>query len=167
MRFASELNALRNCPRYKFSDWEQDKKNIPIVAAGVYIVWLKNLFLYAGMAGENLTSADINTILAQRIRAKGLRRRLAKHASGNRGGNLFCVYICDMFVIPRLSKSDIHKLKRRQILLDGKKGLIKGFVRGHLKYQFVSTKDGRTAAEFESFIREGKSFLGKPFINPK
>jgi hypothetical protein len=146
-----ETTLLRNSRDYKFDTWEQDKVSIP-EKAGVYLIWYESKLIYVGMAG---------------VKNGGLRRRLRKHASGNRGGNLFCVKICDTYIVPYLNDSQREQLKNGIDIFDGKHGLIREFVRNNLKYQFIETTTKQIAYKIEEYIRMGKSELESPYINPK
>jgi hypothetical protein len=163
--FTNEYKSLVNSQRLKFADWEKNKKNIPLVASGTYIIWLKHIFIYAGMAGKGLSVAQIATAPKFGVKPRGLRRRLEKHAGGYRGGNQFCVYISDIFIIPRLKRAQLKELRRGKISLDGRNGLIKKFVRKHFDYQYIQMPDGSSAEKFEQELRKGLFSIGKPRIN--
>jgi hypothetical protein len=146
-----ELENLRNSPRRKFTDWDNEKNLVP-EKSGVYVIWMSGRFLYAGLAKDN---------------EKGLHRRLNKHAMGQRGGNQFCVRVCDAFIVPFLGQELIDQLKKGINIFDGKKGLIRKFVRENLDYQFLETGNTLTARQLEETLRTGESSLGSPFLNPK
>ena len=86
----SQVHELETGVTRSFADW-------PIAqmqgdgAPGVYTVWNGTQFLYVGMSWKE--------------GSKGLFGRLNSHASGRRSGDQFCIYACDLFIVPTLSKS--------------------------------------------------------------
>src|SRR4051812_38219766 len=56
-------------------------------------------YIYAGMAGRNLTTTSlVNQAATRAKRAKGLRDRLGAHKLGARSGDQFCIYACSTFL---------------------------------------------------------------------
>ena len=154
------LRELGHGPVYSFKDWPNPK--VPDVAAGVYTVWRGDEFIYVGMSGRGLTADDILRGRNERGSRKGLYSRLESHASGRRSGDQFCVYVCDRFVVPNLSRDEMKRLAAGGQLLDG---LTKLFVRESFRYRFAETEDGETALRIEKMVRDGA--LGrKPMLNP-
>lgn len=137
-------------------------EHLPTVAAGVYTVWRGTEFIYVGMAGHSLTREAIAKL--QGDEAKGLRDRLASHASGRRSGDQFCIYICDRFIIPELTPSELQELAAGARWLDSRTC---NFIRSHLQYRIVVTGDGAEARALEDRIRdEGLPQAGRPLLNP-
>jgi hypothetical protein len=95
-----ELRSLESGKSYRFSDWPNE--SVPNVTAGVYTIWDDDRFIYVGMAGRGLGAEDLDSPDEPR-KTEGLRNRLNSHASGRRSGDQFCVYVCDRFVVPRLT----------------------------------------------------------------
>jgi hypothetical protein len=154
------LAALQTCAPIPFSAWPDPR--VPGAAAGVYTVWRGDEFIYVGMAGRGLDEERIRSHAANGAR-KGLADRLNSHASGRRSGDQFCVYVADRLVLPSLSSDEIRGIGSGELLLDSK---VRGFVRGHLQFRFVVTRDGREAAELERAIQRGALGDQKPFLNP-
>ena len=101
---AALCRVLVEGPVYSFRDWPNPK--VPPVAAGVYTVWMGDAFLYAGMSGHGLTAQAIRDQQERGDRRKALYARLNSHASGQRSGDTFCLYICDRYVIPGLTPDE-------------------------------------------------------------
>jgi hypothetical protein len=78
-------------------------------------------------------------------------------------GDQFCVYVCDRFVVPSLTRSQQQQLAAGTLSLDG---LIRAFVRERLAYRFVVTAAGTEAARLEGAVRRGALSAGKPYLNP-
>jgi hypothetical protein len=98
------------------------------------------------------------------VKAKGVFGRLASHASGRRSGDQFCVYVCDRFVIPRLSEADMAALEQGERLLDAR---TRAYIHDKLGYRVVVTNSGTAARDLEARIRrEGLPRSGRPLINP-
>jgi hypothetical protein len=142
-----ELNNLINSEKHKFSDWDNEKSNIPENVAGIYTIWFEETFIYAGMADKNL------------------RGRLNSHASGRRGGDQFCCYICDRYIVPDLEKEDDDELRK------GNKDLLnnmnRAFIRKNLSYQYQTISEDSIVRIMEDSLRKGETDIGKPLINPK
>jgi hypothetical protein len=93
----------------------------------------------------------------------GLYGRLSQHASGRRSGDQFAVYVCDRFVVPRLSRDEMDALARGERLLDT---LTRKFIHEHLTYRVAVTADGPAARALELTIRrDGLPRSGRPLIN--
>ena len=150
---------LEDGPLCSFQDWPND--DIPQVAAGVYTVWLGDQLVYVGMAGRGLSKDDVSQRSNEGSRA-GLYNRLSAHASGARSGDQFCVYVCDRFVLPALTREDIDRVARGELSLDSH---TREFIRGRLTYRFVVTEDGRSALDLEAAVKAGVLRAGKPLLN--
>jgi hypothetical protein len=64
-------------------------------------------------------------------------------------------------VVSALTPSQQQELAAGRVSLDD---LTRRFVRDHLTYRFVVTVDGAEAARLE--VRRGRSWLGRPYLNP-
>lgn len=168
-KFNSQFNILLENNRYKFYDWDSVKKDIPMSISGVYLIWFKEKFLWAGMASvSGQTSQSSNSKDETHTKEEGLRRRLNSHALGNRGGDYFCVRVCDCFIYPELTKHDKEQLKKGKNILDGEKGKVRKFVRCYLEFQYLETQDKETAIQLETALRRGECHeFGQPLLNPK
>jgi hypothetical protein len=137
-----------------FGEWPAT--HVAVGPSGVYTIWDRNEFLYVGMSYAHRVDAH-------KPQAKGVFGRLASHASGRRSGDQFCIYICDRFVIPRLSADDLAELAAGNRLLDGR---TREFIREHLSYRVVVTDSGHDARALEAHIRShGLRRAGRPHIN--
>jgi len=145
----SHLESLAVGPRYRFADWPNTV--MPRGPVGVYTVWLGASFLYVGMSWKEHTE-------------RGLWGRMNSHASGRRSGDQFCVYICDRFVVPKLSAEEQRLVGADELKLDD---LTRGFIADNLDYRFALTESGDQARSLERRVRsEGLLGCGLPFLNP-
>lgn len=142
-----DMNNLRNLEKHKFSDWDSKKSNIPENVAGIYTIWFEEIFIYAGMADKNL------------------RGRLNSHASGRRGGDQFCCYICDRYIVPDLNNEERDKLRNGNKELLNKKN--HHFIHKNLSYQYQTISEDGIVRIMEDSLRKGETDIGKPLINPK
>lgn len=159
--FRQILDQLETGQEYSFKDWPNPK--VPQVAAGVYTVWEGDHFIYVGMAGRGLSEDDIRRKREQGEMKKALYARLGSHASGKRGGDQFCLYICDRFVIASLNQKEITRVAAGELCLDD---VTKDYIHTHLSYRFVEVRDGETASKVETMIRKGALSAGRSFLNP-
>jgi hypothetical protein len=157
----TELEALANGPISLFRDWPNQE--VPLLSAGVYTIWDGAQLIYAGMAGRSLTR---ETILAgrQTTLVKGLRQRLASHASGRRSGDQFCVYVADRLVLGTLSPAEIAQIAAGELSLDAR---IRRYIHEHLAYRWVEMPDGASAYVLEAQICRGGLPAGLPLLNPR
>jgi hypothetical protein len=150
------LTALATGRLYRFADWPNP--DVPHVAYGVYTVWLPDgRLLYAGMSGRSALDPES-------VKRKGLWTRLDSHASGQRSGDKFCIYVCDRFVIPTLSADQLRAVGDGTLRLDA---LTKQYVRESLSYRFVTTLDSRSAFRVERLAQGGALDARKPILNPR
>ena len=156
------LRALEAGPVYRFSDWPNAA--VPQIATGAYTVWKGREFLYVGMAGTGWTASRIAEMRTAGERRQGLFRRLSRHASGARGGDQFCIYVCDRLILPTLSPDQIQRVGKGEASLDKLTG---AFVQEKLTYRFVEVEDSKAARELEKIIRAGALHVGKPLLNPR
>jgi hypothetical protein len=153
--------ALETGPSHRFSDWPNP--SVPKVAAGVYSVWENGSLIYVGMSGRALAAEDVDAP-DEPVKAKGLWTRLNSHASGRRSGDQFCVYICDRFVVPRLSDEQQAQIGDGVLSLDV---LTRQYIREHFEYRYVTLPNGKDAFALEREVQRGVLTVGKPFLNPQ
>lgn len=159
--FKDELKALENGRLYAFRDWPNSK--VPLVAAGTYTVWQDGHLLYTGMSGRGWTANYIKELRERGETNKGLWSRLKSHASGQRSGDKFCIYICDRFVLRKLTQDEIDQVISGTLSLDDR---TRKYVRECLSYRFVEMPDGKAARALENRVKQGELSVGKPFLNP-
>jgi hypothetical protein len=124
----------------------------------VYTVWLPDgRLLYAGMSGRKEFDPG-------GLKRKGLWTRLNSHASGQRSGDKFCIYVCDRFIIPTLSAAELKAVGDGTLLLDA---LTKRYIRECLSYRFVTSMDSKSAFHVERLVQAGALKAGKPILNPR
>ena len=152
------LDQLEHGPARTFAEWPQT--DVPTDAAGVYTVWRADEFIYVGMSGRGLTVEDLKIPALKR---RGLWTRLNSHASGQRSGDKFCIYISDRFVLPSLESDQIAEVSRGELSLDH---LTRVFIREFLTYRYVVLPDGDSAYLLENEVRRGGLGAGPPFLNP-
>jgi hypothetical protein len=157
----SSVNTLQDGPLLRFADWPSG--DVPRRAAGVYTIWRRDQFLYAGMSGRGAQSEDFVVLQDQPGKALGLWTRLNSHASGRRSGDQFNVYICDRFIVPALTAAQQHAIGLGDLLLDQ---LTKSYIREHLSYRFLLCRDGTQAHATERAVRAGSLPAGRPYLNP-
>jgi len=160
-RFAEAEAHLENGKLYRFADWPSGDINIPRIAAGVYTIWRGAEFVYVGMAGRGNAAKKKQAKL--KGKTWGLHDRLTSHASGRRSGDQFCVYICDRFIIPTLSPTELHQVGNGELRLDA---LNREFIRKELAFRFMETPDGENALQIEREVQQGALPAGKPILNP-
>ena len=142
--------------RHKFSDWPN--VTVPVLAAGVYVIWDGQQLIYCGMSGREFEKAQS----AQR-KKYGLINRLASHASGRLSGDQFCVYVANRLVIPNLQAEQLNKFASGELTLDR---LTRTYIHARLDYQFAIVESSRQAYELEMKARQGMIFGAKPLLNP-
>ena len=159
--YAKKISKLESGPEYWFSDWPNS--DVPRVAAGLYSVWLKDRFIYIGMSGRGLSKKEIEASRKGGHQPRGLFTRLNSHALGRRGGDQFCLYICDRYVIPSLTKGQIQQVGSGSLSLDQ---LTREFIHQHLTYRFVTVDDGTEALALEAYIKANGLSGKQPILNP-
>ena len=70
----------------------------------------------------------------------------------------FCVYLCDRFILPALSREEVGALASGQVLLDER---VADFVHANLAYSFVITQSGADALALERVVL----WTTKPMLN--
>jgi hypothetical protein len=160
----ASLDVLAGGALYRFGDWPN--MAVPVVAAGVYTIWMEASLIYVGMAGRSLTEAMIAARREGQPTVRiGLASRLGSHASGRRSGDQFCVYVADRLVLATLAEDQIASISAGTLSLDA---LVRSFVRDRLSYRFVETASGELAYRIERRVQEGDlAGHGKPLLNPR
>ena len=147
---------------FRFADWPAAQ--VPRRAAGVYTVWRGPEFIYVGMSGRGAQHEDfVAPAGPQTATAKGLWTRLNSHASGRRSGDQFNIYICDRFVVPALTPSQLADIGAGLLLLDQ---MTRDYIREHLTYRFAICRDGTQALAVERAVRLGALTARRPYLNP-
>jgi hypothetical protein len=156
------LAGLSSGPLYRFSDWPNGE--VPNWRSGVYTVWADQELIYVGMAGRGMAAGAHETDAARSSsKPKGMRDRLASHASGRRSGDQFNVYVFDRLVLPTLTAEDIRSAAAGELSLDI---TTRRYIHHHLAYRFVITNDGKTALALERAVQRGALEDQPPFLNP-
>jgi hypothetical protein len=144
--FPDYLRVLSRAPLREFSRWEQHRADVPTTAWGVYTVWAhvegEERLMYVGMGGTSSRRED----------GAGLLSRLSSHASGQRSGNRFCIYVCDRLVLRTLSDEDIAEIAAGRLSLDSR---TREVIRSKFGFRLVSVPDARTALDLEKAIKRG------------
>lgn len=159
--FSREIRELTLGSVHSFGEWPNPK--VPHVAAGLYSIWLGDEFIYVGMSGRGLAEPDIANKLSAGEKKKALFSRLESHASGRRSGDQFCLYICDHFIIPKLSQVELEQVREGSISLDER---TRKFIRSELSYRFVEVPSGSTALKLEAHLKRTGLNGRKPRLNP-
>jgi hypothetical protein len=158
---SSELELLYKGRQYSFSSWPNP--DMPKIAIGVYTVWLGDDLIYVGISGEKLSSDKVQEYRLSRSKPSGLYNRLKAHRSGQRSGDKFCIYICDRYVLPSLSREQILSIASGSLYLDD---LNQYFIQSNLTYRFIEVKEPTIARHIETVIKAGALPCGKPLLNP-
>ena len=132
--------------RYCFKDWPN--KDIPPVAAGVYLIWDGEDLIYVGMSGRQIEK-NLHK------RRYGLYNRLQAHSSGRLSGDQFCVYVANRFVIPSLKAEELPLFASGKLTLDAR---TKTFIHDHLDYAYALVETSAAAYELERTARRGDVF---------
>jgi hypothetical protein len=155
------LHELAAGPAYRFADWPN--RLVPLVAAGVYTVWEQKTFVYVGMSGRALTAEAIQRKRAEGASPTGLFDRLRAHARGQRSGDQFCVYVCDLLILPQFTLEQLLQVGRRELSLDA---LVRNYIRDRLSYRYVEVPDGAAALELERAVKLQGLQGQPPLLNP-
>lgn len=158
---SDDYSALESGPCYSFAEWPNP--DLPRVAAGVYTIWRGEELVYVGMSGHTLTAAQIEALRSEDTIARGLCDRLRSHRVGRRGGDQFCLYVFDRFVLPELTSEEVDQVQAGRLSLDAR---TREYIQQHLCYRFVETPDGAAALELERQLRAGRLKAGEPMLNP-
>ena len=138
------LEALESGTAYWFSDWP----NLAVPrASGVYTIWEGNTLVYVGLARTN----------------GGLASRLRSHASGQRSGDQFSIYVADRFVLPMLTRPEIREIAAGRLSFDSR---VRDHIHERLSYRYAVIADIADCYAVESQIRGGVLASGPPLLNP-
>ena len=134
----------------KKTSFAAEREGIPCKGAIIYSVWDEDEnFIYVGISGVGEAPAS---------------QRIAKHASGKRGGNNFCTYVCDYFVIPTL-RANYKPVK------DALNDLTGEYICANFSYRFVSIQTSNSADIVRCLerhiIKNGACGLNPPLLNNK
>jgi hypothetical protein len=110
------------------------------------------------MAGRALRPEAVARKQAAGGNPTGLFDRLGTHALGRRSGDQFCVYVCDLLILPGLTLEQLQQVGRRELLLDG---LVRSYIRERPSYRYVELPGGAIAFEVEREVKR-RGFQGKP-----
>ena len=142
--------------KYKFSSWPN--REIPNIAAGVYVIWEGEDLIYSGMSGREYEKA----VSASKVKY-GLITRLSSHASGRLSGDQFCVYVANRLLIPKLQSNQLTKFESGELTLDR---LTKEYIHARLEYQYAIVESSAQAYSLEAQCRSGLIFGRLPKLNP-
>ena len=159
---AAQIEQLASGELRYFGQWPHE--DVPLIAAGVYTVWMDDALIYVGMSGRGWTRSDVETKRRAGTSRRGLWGRLNSHASGHRSGDQFCVYVCDRYIIPDLSEVQIQELRGGRLSLDR---LTRDYIRSNFAFRFTETVDGKKALEIEHEVRGGALGGEMPILNPR
>ncbi len=145
-----QLQALREGPAHRFSDFGNLGGVVPRSGAGIYTIWDDTgELIYVGIAGRNPSGS-------------GLATRLRSHASGRRSGDQFCVYVADHYVLPELTREQILDIRDGALSMDS---LVRSCVHDRFAYRFSTAATYAEAMAVENAIKGGA--LGQPpRLNP-
>jgi hypothetical protein len=114
--------------RFRFCDWPNI--DIPLITAGVYVIWENKQLVCCGMSGREIEKYKYSNLKKK----YGLINRLNSHASGRLSGDQFCVYVANRIVIPSLDPHMLEQFRDGTMNLDQ---LTKQYVRDRLEYQAI------------------------------
>ena len=143
--------------RYRFSEWPNTE--IPLITAGLYVIWDDKQLVYCGMSGREIEKYKYSNSKKK----YGLINRLNSHASGRLSGDQFCVYVANRIVIPSLEPELLEQFRDGTMNLDR---LTKRYVHGRLEYQYALVESSAEAFAAENLCRNGTVFGVKPYLNP-
>ena len=143
--------------RYRFSEWPNTE--IPLITAGLYVIWDDKQLIYCGMSGREIEKYKYSNSKKK----YGLINRLNSHASGRLSGDQFCVYVANRIVIPSLEPELLEQFRDGTMNLDR---LTKRYVHDRLEYQYALVEGGAEAFAAENLCRNETVFGVKPYLNP-
>ena len=134
--------ALFSCQLYKYTNWPNPK--VP-PKPGVYAVWQEEELVWVGSAGGSLRS------------------RFEKHSKGQRRGSEFLKAVFARLMFRHLGLEKAMKMAgETQLLVDV---ITAKFVKEHLSYQYLPTRNEQTAEFIATAICQGKTCFPQPFLN--
>jgi len=143
--------------RYRFSEWPNTE--IPLITAGLYVIWDEKQLIYCGMSGREIEKYKYSNSKKK----YELINRLNSHASGRLSGDQFCVYVANRIVIPSLEPELLEQFRDGTMNLDR---LTKRYVHDRLEYQYALVESSAEAFAAENLCRNGTVFGVKPYLNP-
>lgn len=143
--------------RYRFSEWPNTE--IPLITAGLYVIWDDKQLIYCGMSGREIEKYKYSNSKKK----YGLINRLNSHASGRLSGDQFCVYVANKSVIPSLEPELLEQFRDGTMNLDR---LTKRYVHDRLEYQYALVESSAEAFAAENLCRNATVFGVKPYLNP-
>jgi len=152
------LHKLQHGVAYRFSDSLPDLPDkVQQADVGIYTVWKCAEFLYVGACGLSENSRPA--------------KRLKDHASGGRGGDQFCLYVFDRYVLPEVTEDDKQRVRSGEWPpkewtkeLNARTGR---YIRKNLRYRFEPVESAGAAGEVERVIQRGEWDAGPPLLNPR
>jgi hypothetical protein len=143
--------------RYRFSEWPNTE--IPLITAGLYVIWDDKQLVYCGMSEREIEKYKYSNSKKK----YGLINRLNSHASGRLSGDQFCVYVANRIVIPSLEPELLEQFRDGTMNLDR---LTKRYVHDRLEYQYALVENSAEAFAAENLCSNGTVFGVKPYLNP-
>ena len=143
--------------RYRLSEWPNTE--IPLITAGLYVIWDDKQLVYCGMSGREIEKYKYSNSKKK----YGLINRLNSHASGRLSGDQFCVYVANRIEIPSLEPELLEQFRDGTMNLDR---LTKRYVHDRLEYQYALVESSAEAFAAENLCRNGTVFGVKPYLNP-
>ena len=158
MELVSQNNKQKLIQNFSTPAWfrEWPNRNVPAVAAGVYVVWEGDQLIYAGMSGRNIEKQ-------QHRKKYGLVTRLESHAKGRLSGDQFNVYVANRFVVPSLTADQQSQMSTGLLTLDI---LTRQYIHQHFHYQYLIVGQSKVAFAIERLCQGGHIFNQKPYLNP-
>jgi hypothetical protein len=145
------LPLLKDGPLHSVADWPLHKDEVPKVGWGVYTVWRDDgTLIYVGIGGWSSSAPE----------GKGLISRLSTHASGQRSGDKFCIYVCDRLVLGGLTPDELAEIGAGRLSLDAR---TREYIRSHSFFRYVTVDSIEAARRMEDAIKGG-AFGAKPFL---
>ncbi len=140
--------------RYWFRDWPNPV--VPMLAAGIYVVWRGDELIYAGMSGKAIEKN-------RHKRVYGLFKRLGQHASGRLSGDQMNVYVANRFVVPQINAAQRAQFASGTLQLDM---LTRQYIHQHFQYQYLVVNRTDEAYALERLCKCGHIFSQRPYLNP-
>ena len=146
------LNDLFDTQTSRISFGEDPRTHIPKTGSIIYSVLdYDEKFIYIGISG-----------LQKSLEKREPLSMMISHASGNRGGAQFCIYVHDFFVIPELVQNGIYSPLRGEL-----DQLTKSYIHDNLYYRFISFQSDdsdKVVRGLENKIKAGEAGV-VPLLN--
>jgi hypothetical protein len=158
-----DLSELQEGRLWPFADFAAAA--VPRNIAGVYTIWDASTLVYVGIGGTQVRYAEPDDEAEPPKPVEGLRGRLAQHASGDRSGDKFCIYVCDRFVLRSLTSEQFEAVCEGKVSLDH---LTRSWIRERYGFRYIETRGGGSQARrIENDVRRGVLDAGRPTLNAK